>query len=71
MDNEVLQSLGTVMYTYPNGAGESYLDHNGDFTINVGGVDVLLDEEANSAKVMYFTYKVFTPNSTHICVFKF
>lgn len=41
LDNEVLQSLGTVMYTYPNGAGESYLDHNGDFTINVGGVNVL------------------------------
>ena len=45
------------MYTYQIGAGESYLDHNGDFTINVGGVNVLIDEEANSAKVMYFIPK--------------
>lgn len=59
------------MYTYQIGAGESYLDHNGDFTINVGGVNVLIDEEANSAKVMYFIPKVLTPNSTHISVIKF
>ncbi len=71
LDKKVLQSLGTVMYTYLNGAGEAYLDNNGDFTINVGGVNVPIDEEANSAKVMYFTLKVFTPNSTHISFIKF
>ncbi|XP_023346822.1 uncharacterized protein LOC111715694, partial [Eurytemora carolleeae] len=64
-------SGGSVIFAYPNGAGEMYMDISGDWQVGTGN-DFLLDIESNAAKVFctaaQFFVEMFFLRDYHWCI---